>query len=211
MTDPSVTLIAALFDRSGSMASIRDDMEGGWKTLLQKQKQLPGTVLVSLAQFDDKYDDVYALAPIACVPEYRLEPRGGTALVDAMGRFVTELGERLAELPEHKRPATVIVVVVTDGEENASREWTDEKIRELITHQQDVYAWKFVFLGANLDAVKVGHAYGVGRGGTLTFNADTQGTHAVMASAGEYITTTRTVGAAFFDDQDRTAAVGGTK
>jgi len=150
MTEADKTLVAALLDRSGSMQAIADDMRGGFDAFIAKEAKEAGeagTTLVTLAQFDDEYDVVYRNRPIKTVPKLTLEPRGWTALLDAIGRFVTEVGAALAALPEDERPGTVTVVVITDGLENASSEWTAEGVRAAIAHQETVYLWDFVFLG----------------------------------------------------------------
>ncbi len=90
-------------------------------------------------------------------------PRGSTALLDATGRLITEVGEMLAAQPEDQRPGRVICLIMTDGCENASRTWTLDQVKALITEQQRVYGWEFIFLGANIDAVGVAVAMGMDR------------------------------------------------
>lgn len=172
MTDSGTTLIAALLDRSGSMQSIAGDTRGGFDAYIAREREHPGTTLVTLAQFDDHYDVVYANRPIGTVPPLTLEPRGRTALLDAIGRFVTEVGAGLAALPEDRRPGDVTVLVMTDGRENASVQWSIDAVRELITQQESVYSWDFVFLGANMDAVAVGASLGFAPGKSMTYDAD---------------------------------------
>lgn len=172
MTNADVKLIAALLDRSGSMQRIASDMGGGFDTFIDTERRQPGTTRVTLAQFDDHYDVVYANQPIADVPPLTLQPRGSTALLDAIGRFVTDVGSGLAALPEDDRPGEVTVLVITDGHENASRAWSVQAVRELITQQESQYSWDFVFLGANMDAVDVGAGLGFARNKSLTFDAE---------------------------------------
>ena len=124
MTDDNRVLIAVLLDRSGSMSSIKTDTEGGFAAFIDQQRGLNRDVRVTLAQFDTEYDVVYADRPLADVPPLALEPRGATALYDAIGRLVSDVGAELAAQPEEERPGAVIVVVLTDGHENSSREWT---------------------------------------------------------------------------------------
>ena len=171
MTNPDISLIAALLDRSGSMESIADDTRGGFDAYIAGQRGQAGATLVTLAQFDNEYDVVYQNRPVDDVPPLALEPRGMTALLDAIGRFVTEVGSGLAALPEEDRPGDVTVLVMTDGHENASAEWTKEAVRELISQQETVYDWDFVFLGANMDAVDVGTGLGFAPGKSLTYDA----------------------------------------
>lgn len=174
MTDNTKTLIAALLDRSGSMGSIATDMRGGFDSYIAKEREQAGTTLVTLAQFDDRYEVVYTDRPVQTVPSLTLEPRGMTALLDSIGRFITEVGAGLAALPEDQRPGDVTVLVMTDGHENASAEWTGEAVRALIAQQETVYGWDFVFLGANMDAVEVGVNLGFAPGKSLTYDADAE-------------------------------------
>lgn len=169
MTDPSLTHIYFLLDRSGSMQSIVDDTVGGFDAFIAEQRKTPGECRVTLAQFDDAYEEVYADLPISAVPSLVLQPRGTTALLDSIGRLVNDAGARLAALPEDRRPATVIVGIMTDGLENASREWSHPQVKELIERQTNDYQWQFLYLGADQDAVEVGMSIGVGAGHSVTY------------------------------------------
>lgn len=177
-------LVGVLVDRSGSMSSCRSDMEGGLATFLAKQAEVGGKTQVTLAQFDTDYDIVYPPTPIADVPPYHLVPRGMTALLDAMGRFITETGAALAAQKEHKRPGKVLISIITDGLENSSHEWTRERVKELVEQQRNVYDWEFVFLGANMDAVAEGASFGMQRGSSMTF--DTANVRSTMDSLSSY-------------------------
>ena len=162
MTDQNLTHLYFLLDRSGSMASIRSETEAGFNAFIAEQRTAPGRCLVTLAQFDDHYEEVYAARPVTEVPPLHLIPRGTTALLDSIGRLVTTAGERLAALPEEARPGTVIVGIMTDGHENASQEWGFGAIRALIEQQTKVYSWEFLYMGADQDAIEVG-AQQIGR------------------------------------------------
>jgi len=170
MTDSTKTLIAALLDRSGSMQDSRELTEDGWRELINTQRSEPEYCEVTLAQFDTQYEVVYPPTAIAAVPEFVLVPRGGTALLDAAGVFITEVGDQLAALPEDQRPGKVICLIMTDGMENASHRWTWEALKALIIQQREVYGWKFIFLGADIDAVEVGERMGVDRRHAMTFD-----------------------------------------
>ncbi len=186
MTNTDKTLIAALLDRSGSMEVIAEDMRGGFDAFMARESAQTGTALVTLAQFDHEYNVVYRDQPTEAVPPLTLEPRGRTALLDAIGRFVTEVGAGLAALPEQDRPGEVTVLVITDGLENASAEWTIEGVRTLIAHQETVYSWDFVFLGANMDAVGVGRTLGFAPGKSLTYDADGDAVHGAWDAVSNY-------------------------
>lgn len=186
MTDSNLSLIAALLDRSGSMKTIAEDMRGGFDGYIAGEGAGPGTTLVTLAQFDDRYEMVYRDRPVAGVPPLTLQPRGRTALLDAIGRFVTEVGEGLSALPEEQRPGSVTILVITDGHENASANWTVEAVREVIARQETVYGWDFVFLGANMDAVEVGSRLGFAPGKSLTYDASGVAVRGAWRAMGVY-------------------------
>lgn len=172
MTDPSKTHIVALVDRTGSMQTIRSDMEGGFDAFMETQRavELGDEVTVSLYQFDDRdpFEVVYEDRPLAEVPKLTIEPRGNTPLNDALASTIVHAGELLAVIPEDERPGRVYFVVITDGQENASREWTLERVRELVTRQSERYAWEFHFLGVGIDAFTTAGGYGISRMHTVS-------------------------------------------
>lgn len=169
MTDKNLTHLYFLLDRSGSMQSIRTETQAGFDAFIAEQRGVPGRCRVSLSQFDDQYDEVYADRDITDVPALDLAPRGSTALLDSLGRMVVTAGERLAALPEDQRPGSVIVGVMTDGYENASQDWTYARIKELIEHQTRVYGWQFMYLGADQDAIEEGAKMGFARADSLAY------------------------------------------
>jgi len=170
MTRSDLTHLYFLLDRSGSMQSIKADTEGGFAAFVQEQRNaVSGECRVTLAQFDNTYELVYADVPLADVPPLDLAPRGSTALLDAMGRMITEAGARLAALPEDRRPGTVVVAVMTDGHENASTEWTHPAIKSLVEQQTESYRWQFLYMGADQDAIEVGRSMGVKAEHSVTY------------------------------------------
>ena len=207
MTNSNKTAIAVLMDRSGSMGMIRDDAQGAINAFIEDQRKQPGECTVRLAQFDDRYEDVYKSTNINDVKDYVLSPRGMTALTDGIGKLVVDFGQELAALPEDERPGTVIVVIVTDGMENASREYTSDAVKALIEEQKSKYNWDFVFLAAGQDAIATGASYGFNAGQSLTFDPNNIAGSVAMASS--YTTHTRSsgVGSYTFTDEDRETAV----
>lgn len=188
MTNPDISLVAALLDRSGSMQQIADDTRGGFDAYIAKVRadRQPGEqVLVSLAQFDNEYGVVYLNSQIDDVGPLNLEPRGMTALLDALGRFITSVGASLAKLDEAQRPGDVTVLVMTDGMENASVEWTADAVKKLIEQQKTTYSWDFVFLGANIDAVSVGTDLGFDKDRSMTYSATPAGVASSYESAAD--------------------------
>lgn len=186
MTDANLTLIAVLLDRSGSMQTIKSDTEGGLAAFFAEQREVDKTVRVTLAQFDTEYECVYSDIALEDVPPPVLRPRGRTALYDAIGKLITDIGSELAGRPEDERPGTVIVVILTDGHENASQEWTHAAVRSLIEQQQNVYNWDFLFLGANMDAVEIGSGLGFAPQQSITYGAAPAGVAGVFRAAGAY-------------------------
>lgn len=169
MTNPDLTWILFLLDRSGSMGAIQEATQAGFNTFIAEQRKAPGRCAVTLAQFDDEYEVVYAQKPIDEVPPLALLPRNSTALLDSMAKLIVESGLQLAELPEDERPGTVIVAIMTDGLENASREWTHPMIKELVQQQTEQYGWQFLYMGANQDAIEEGAKLGVSGDYSLDF------------------------------------------
>lgn len=169
MTRADLTHLYFLLDRSGSMQSIKTDTEGGFAAFVDEQRKTAGECRVTLAQFDNEYDVVYSGKALADVPPLDLQPRGSTALLDAMGRLVTSAGAELVALPEDERPGTVIVAVMTDGYENASQEWTHPAIKALVEQQTKDYAWQFLYMGADQDAIEVGVSLGVSAAASVTY------------------------------------------
>jgi hypothetical protein len=146
------------------MDLIKTDAIGGFNHFLEEQKKLPGDAKFTLVMFDHEYmtlvDGIY-IQYASPLDETTYCPRGSTALLDAIGRTVTTVGERLCKTPEHERPSKVIVAILTDGMENASREYTRSKIFEMIKRQREVYYWEFIYLAANQDAISEGIKLGI--------------------------------------------------
>jgi hypothetical protein len=150
VTNGNYTHLALVVDRSGSMADIATDAQGGINTLIAEQFAEDGKFTVTLSEFDDKFDDVTRMSDKAI--EYRLQPRGTTALLDAVGKEITRTGAELDSLPENQRPEKVLFVVVTDGQENASHEFSLEAVKSSIQKRRDVDKWTFQFIGADENA-----------------------------------------------------------
>lgn len=179
------TLIAVVLDRSGSMGSCRADTIGGFNTFLAEQRKEPGEALITLTQFDDVYDVVYSKQNIkhtADLTEATYVPRGGTALLDAIGRTINDIGSQLKATSEAERPGKVIFVIITDGEENTSREYNRKRVFDMITHQREKYSWEFVYLGANQDAIAAATNLGVQASNAANYHASGIGTRSAFAA-----------------------------
>lgn len=170
--NPDLTDITLVIDRSGSMEAIREDAEGSVNAFIREQAQQLGKALLTLVQFDTEYEFIHQGVPVKRAPAYTLVPRGSTALLDAVGRAINETGGRLAKMAEPDRPGLVIFVIVTDGMENSSREFSKAKIKEMIERQQTQYHWQFTFLGANQDAFAEAGGMGIDASGVANYAAD---------------------------------------
>lgn len=182
MTDNNYTHIAVVLDRSGSMASIKSDMDGAFNSLIEDQRKVEGRATVSLVQFDDTVETVYSFLHLSEVPKLDLQPRGLTALLDALGRTINETGVALRDMPEATRPGKVIFVVITDGLENRSREFTRDTVRRLIERQRSEFSWEFLYLGANQNAIQEGAKYGFLADQSIAYAASSHGTQSVVGS-----------------------------
>ena len=203
------TRIAIVLDRSGSMESCKESTVAGFNEFIRAQKEIPGEATVKLVQFDDQYETVFD-KPLKECPELTQNtfvPRGSTALLDAQGRTIVELGQELAALPESERPSKVIVVTLTDGLENASKEYNLDKIGAMIREQRDKYNWDFVFLGANQDAIATAAAMSIPLPSAMSYSTSKAGIAATMAAVSHYVGAARKGKAAAFSAEDRKSAM----
>ncbi len=173
----NLTEIVFLLDRSGSMAGLEDDTIGGFNSFVKSQLSLPGDLILTTVLFDDKYEILWnGVDPIGkSLTHKEYFVRGSTALLDALGKTILDVGNRLSSRPNEQRPGKVIFVITTDGQENSSKEFTYPKIKELIEHQQSKYRWDFIFLGANIDAVKEAKSIGINANEAFSYKATKDG------------------------------------
>jgi hypothetical protein len=183
MSNPNLTRLVFLLDRSGSMQSIKSDVIGGFDAFLAEQREGEGLCTVTLAQFDDEYEVVYRGIALGQVPALSLSPRGSTALLDSIGRLITDTAAEINALAEDDKPGTVIVAIMTDGMENASREWRRPDIKALVEQQTNDHGWEFLYMGADQDAVEVGKGLGVKDGQAITY-ARGKSREAMLAASG---------------------------
>lgn len=177
------------------MCSMANDVVGGWKSFIEKQKTEVGECVLSLVQFDDQYETPFTAVPIQNVsPSLHFVPRGSTALRDAIGRTINAVGARLRSLPGSERPNKVAIVVMTDGEENASREFSQAQLKSMVEHQTNKYGWDFLFLGANIDSFDVGTSYGVQPRWITNYSYTSEGMKAGLNTVSCYTSVLRTGG-----------------
>lgn len=191
----NLTEIIFFLDRSGSMGGLESDTIGGFNAFIENQRKLEGITLVTGVLFDDQYEVVWNGAEAEKVKltteEYYV--RGCTALLDAVGKTILDVGYRLSKTNEADRPGKVIFVITTDGFENASREFTYKKVKELIKHQQEKYNWEFIFLGANIDAEKEADSLGINIENAYSFEASEEGVECMYKMVSEAVTEKRSV------------------
>lgn len=174
------TDIVVVLDRSGSMDSVKDDTIGGFNSFLESQKAAPGQAKISLYQFDDEYEEVYSGVMVEDAPELTKKtfvPRGMTALYDALGRTIKNSMIRF----EKETPENVVFVIITDGGENASTEFSNESILKMIRERTKNDKWEFVFIGANQDSFAVGHNLGIAVSNTMNYASTGAGTREMFS------------------------------
>ena len=162
----NLTEIVFILDRSGSMAGLEADTIGGFNAMIEKQKKESGKALVSTVLFDHEsivLHDRKPLEEISAMTDKEYQVRGSTALLDAIGGAIHHIGNIHKYARREDVPERTIFVITTDGYENASRNYDDERVKEMIRRQQDRYGWEFIFLAANIDAVKTAARYGIRR------------------------------------------------
>ncbi len=180
MSHTNYTHITIILDRSGSMESIRDATIAGFNAFLHAQRTVPGKATLTLVQFDslDSYEVVHRFRSSQEVPDLTHDtfvPRHGTPLLDALGRGINDLEQGLNALAEADKPERVITAIITDGAENASREFTKTMIVDRIAEKRND-GWQFVFLRADLSAIHEARDLGVDRNSTFAFEKDEAGT-----------------------------------
>lgn len=175
-----LTYLIFVIDRSGSMASIRDDMIGGFNTFIKSQKDAKlGDCRVFAYKFDNIYETMFEDVDLNDVPALDRQnyvPRDMTALYDAVATTIDNMGARLANMKEEDRPEKVLVVTITDGEENSSRKFNQQNVADRIKTQREQYNWDFAYIGANQDAWAVGTSMNVAAAATMNYVADSAGT-----------------------------------
>lgn len=179
-----LTELVMIIDASGSMYSLRTDTIGGFNSLLNSQKAEPGDVTFTAVKFNTSSEYIYNRVDIKDVKDLtdaEYCTGGCTALLDALGSTIDYIGKQLADTPEENRPSKVIFAVITDGFENASREYTYSIIKEKIEHQREKYNWQFMFIGANIDAVSEAEQLGMDKRMARNYTANSAGTDSVYS------------------------------
>jgi hypothetical protein len=183
VTQPGYRHRIIIMDRSGSIADILAGQQSGLREFFGSEAQVPGDATFSLWDFDTEIRCLHSLAPLDTVKGYVIEPRGNTAIGDA----VSAEGERLAALPEDARPEDVTVIIASDGLENASRRRAGPEVKAMLDHQQDAYGWRVIYMGTNQDAFAEGAKLGARANLTVNYANSNTGSHNSWAATSDLL------------------------
>jgi uncharacterized protein YegL len=173
------TEIVFILDRSGSMSGLESDTIGGYNSLLKKQKAAPGKAIVSTILFDTCSEVLHNRLDLQTVPlmsEKEYFTQGCTALLDAVGGAIHYIGNIHKYAKKENQPENTLFIITTDGMENSSQVYSYEKVKMLIELETEKYGWEFIFLGANIDAIKVASRFGIGAERAANYHCDKEGT-----------------------------------
>jgi len=192
-----LTELVFILDKSGSMGGLETDTIGGYNSMLAKQQAVEGECHITTVLFDNNYEllhdriDIKAVSPIT---EKEYQVGGSTALLDAIGRTIHKIGNAQKHTADDYRAEKVMFVIITDGEENSSREYSAEKIKAQIERQKTKYGWEFIFLGANIDAVQTAGRFGINADRAIDYVPDSAGTNLNFKVMAEAVATFRESG-----------------
>ena len=174
-----LTEVVFILDRSGSMSGLEADTIGGFNSMIAKQKKEEGEAYISTVLFDDTCEVLYDRVPVNKVEpmnDNQYYVRGCTALLDAIGGAIHHIGNVHKYAREEDKPEKTLFIITTDGMENASRQYSYEKVKEMVARQKEKYGWEFLFLGANIDAIDVAGKFGIDSNRALNYVSDHKGT-----------------------------------
>jgi len=189
-----LTELVFILDRSGSMSGLESDTIGGYNGMLDKQKKEVGDAVITTVLFDDQYEllhDRIPLKGVRNISDREYFVRGSTALLDAIGKTIHKIGNAQKNTSEDERAEKVLFIITTDGQENASREYSYAKVKEQIQRQQEKYGWEFIFLGANIDAAVEADRFGIRADHAANYHADSEGTELNFIAMSEAISELR--------------------
>ncbi len=186
----NLTEIVYILDRSGSMGGLEEDTIGGFNSMMEKQKKTGEQALVSTVLFDDVCEVLHDRVPldkIEKMTDQQYYVRGCTALLDAVGGAIHHIGNVHKCAREEDRPAKTIFVITTDGMENASKNYSYDKIKKMVRKKQEKYGWEFIFIGANIDAYAEAQRLGVRKERAVNYVHDDIGTARVYAGVSSMV------------------------
>ena len=184
----NLTEIVFILDKSGSMSGLEKDTIGGYNSFIERQKKVEGKAYVSTVLFSNYSNVIHDRVPLEKIEpmtEEQYTTDGCTALLDAIGGAIKHIGNVHKYAREEDRPEKTVFVITTDGQENSSHEYTYEKIKKLISRQQEKYGWEFMFLGANMDAISEASKLGIGKDRAVRYECDAAGTMLNFACVSE--------------------------
>ena len=194
----NLTELVFILDRSGSMSGLESDTIGGYNSMLEQQRKLKGECVITTVLFDNCYEllhvriDIRAVAPIT---EKEYFVGGSTALLDAIGKTIHKIDTAQKNTSDAYRAEKVMFVIITDGYENSSREYSSQKVKSMIEHKKEKYGWEFIFLGANIDAVETAGRFGINADRAVDYVPDGEGTELNFRMMSETVATFRECGA----------------
>lgn len=175
----SLTELVFILDKSGSMSGLESDTVGGFNAMLRRQQEESGDAIVTTVLFDDNYEllhDRTSVKGLRPITEKEYFVGGCTALLDAIGKTIHKIENAHRYTAEEQKPEKVMFIITTDGMENASREYTYAKIKEMVERRKEQFGWEFIFLGANIDAISTAARFGINADRAANYNADSKGT-----------------------------------
>ncbi len=192
MTNPTYAHLELLIDESGSMDDLKDAVKSSVNGLIAEQATVGGHATISVSTFNSHgIKSRLNFAPLTKDTKFDgFAPSALTPLYDAIGERIIALGKRLEAMPESERPGIVMFAIMTDGYENASKDYTSAKIKSMIAEQESVYNWQFVFLGANIDTVAVSGDLGIST--SVSYLATSTGYNVAMRGISQSFTSSRT-------------------
>ena len=180
-----LTEIVAILDKSGSMERLTHDTIGGYNAFIKEQQETPDSAILSTVLFSTGNEIILHnrqnIKNVKPITQNEYKAGGGTALLDAMGRAIRHIGMILSNTLEEERPSKVIFLIITDGEENSSAEYTFDKVKSMVEHQKNKYSWEFLFMGANIDAFSVAESIGICQ--DRAYNYTSENIHEVQIAA----------------------------
>lgn len=190
----NVTELVFILDKSGSMAGLEADTIGGFNAMLKKQQKAVGEAYVTTALFDHRYEllhDRINVRGISPMTDKEYKVGGTTALLDAIGFTIQKMINVQKRTSEAERAEKVLFVITTDGLENASREFTTDKIKKMVQLQKEKFGWEFIFLGANIDALSTASQFGIDEDFAVEYHADQKGTQLNYEAVNEVVSNLR--------------------
>ena len=190
----NITEVVFILDRSGSMSGLEADTIGGYNSMLEKQKNEEGEMIISTVLFDDRTEvlhDRLKVEDVKPITDKDYYVRGCTALLDAVGGAIHHIGKLHKEMTEEERPDKTLFIITTDGMENSSKYYSYDKVKKMIEKKKKKHHWEFIFVGANIDAVKEAGRFGISAERAVRYECDSAGTKLHFATMSKMVGSAR--------------------